>query len=333
VVVQLAFKEDEKVGRKPFCSKFEYLIHQNVVVVSTEGIHHPESVLVNLYPNDTGTKSPNPSNNFNNTGALQGKMEARAFKWAQWLAGLDFLPDKSQSRSTKYRPVETVMNQLKRRVQHWQALGTQLALLAKNSIPIAGRAATFPRQPITTLTKWEEVTKTDFYRHEEGWKVEEGEVRVAPSEAESEDTWQTYRTIYFRALFKREKVQLQALVEISPEYPTRAPFFKLNVLQNKEDAVQFPNTVKAKADPDALKLVTLSSQFDNDLKNIETEINANFGKLLPSDLPDDNLLSYQLQKLQECFDIHCETMEHGEEMKNIKDTIRPVTGRGRSVQF
>eukprot|EP00741_Cyanophora_paradoxa_P017619 tig00021012_g17019.t1 len=55
------------------------------------------SLLANLFPDDTGEETPNPANHHTAGGAGRFKFAAgypgRPFKWAQWAAGLSFLPE------------------------------------------------------------------------------------------------------------------------------------------------------------------------------------------------------------------------------------------------
>ncbi|CAN1323807.1 THO complex subunit 5B [Linum perenne] len=64
--------------------KFEYLLKLHVVCVGIEGSHEgaENNILCNLFPNDTGAELPH-----------QEKKTSRPYKWAQHLAGIDFLPE------------------------------------------------------------------------------------------------------------------------------------------------------------------------------------------------------------------------------------------------
>jgi len=78
----------------------------------------------------------------------------------------------------------------------------------------------------------------------------------------------------------------------------RPPIFKLSLLTKGDSTHTFPSTVQAKADPKALQFASTPSSFDNTLKSIETEINANCNKLTHGGQLNEMLLSLQIQKLQ-----------------------------------
>jgi hypothetical protein len=60
-------------------------------------------------------------------------------------------------------------------------------------------------------------------------------------------------------------VQLQAVIEITPEYPVRSPLFKLTFLSTKESQEPLPQQVKEKSDAAALELAPIAL-FDNNIK-------------------------------------------------------------------
>jgi len=79
--------------------KFEYLLKLNVVCVGIEGSHdRPENnILCNLFPDDTGVELPHQSAKLfvGDALAFDERRTTRPYKWAQHLAGIDFLPDVS----------------------------------------------------------------------------------------------------------------------------------------------------------------------------------------------------------------------------------------------
>ncbi|KAK4481513.1 hypothetical protein RD792_012414 [Penstemon davidsonii] len=79
--------------------KFEFLIKLNVVCVGVEGSEEvPESnILCNLFPDDTGLELPQQSAKLciGNSLSFDEKRPSRPYKWAQHLAGIDFLPEVS----------------------------------------------------------------------------------------------------------------------------------------------------------------------------------------------------------------------------------------------
>ncbi|KAM1247029.1 hypothetical protein ACFX2J_043031 [Malus domestica] len=79
--------------------KFEFLLKLNVVCVGIEGSHDAaeNNILCNLFPDDTGLELPHQSTKLlvGYVPAFDEKRISRPYKWAQHLAGIDFLPEVS----------------------------------------------------------------------------------------------------------------------------------------------------------------------------------------------------------------------------------------------
>ncbi|XP_027330643.1 THO complex subunit 5B [Abrus precatorius] len=77
--------------------KFEYLVQLNIVCVGIEASNDgPENdILCNLFPDDTGLELPLQSAKLVVGDAIvfSGDKTSRPYKWAQHLAGIDFLPE------------------------------------------------------------------------------------------------------------------------------------------------------------------------------------------------------------------------------------------------
>ncbi|XP_057974037.1 THO complex subunit 5A isoform X2 [Malania oleifera] len=141
--------------------KFEYVLKMNAVCVGIEGSPEgPEnSILCNLFPNDTGLEFPHQSAKLfvGDKPAFDERRTSRPYKWAQHLAGIDFLPEVSPlltdyetlhsetSKSTavisglsKYRQqnrVHTVVQRIRSRKKAQMALVEQLDSLMKLKWP------------------------------------------------------------------------------------------------------------------------------------------------------------------------------------------------------
>ncbi|XP_012838725.1 PREDICTED: THO complex subunit 5A isoform X1 [Erythranthe guttata] len=98
--------------------KFEFLIKLNVACVGVEGSEElPESnILCNLFPDDTGLELPQQSAKLcvGNSLSFDERRTSRPYKWAQHLAGIDFLPEvsplvsvsgESNSETTKHASI------------------------------------------------------------------------------------------------------------------------------------------------------------------------------------------------------------------------------------
>ncbi|XP_050363729.1 THO complex subunit 5A [Argentina anserina] len=92
--------------------KFEYLLKLNVVCVGVEGSHEAaeSNILCNLFPDDTGLELPHQSAKLivDGTPAFDEKRTARPYKWAQHLAGIDFLPEVSPLLSVHDAPTSDI---------------------------------------------------------------------------------------------------------------------------------------------------------------------------------------------------------------------------------
>ncbi|KAL6954950.1 hypothetical protein U1Q18_044272, partial [Sarracenia purpurea var. burkii] len=141
--------------------KFEYLLKLNVVCVGIEGSNEgPENnILCNLFPDDAGLELPHQSAKFcvGDAVTFDERRTLRPYKWAQHLAGIDFLPELSPlltgcetpgNETTKnaavisglslYRQqnrVQTVVQRIRSRKQAQLALTEQLDLLSKLKWP------------------------------------------------------------------------------------------------------------------------------------------------------------------------------------------------------
>ncbi|KAL4334587.1 hypothetical protein GQ457_07G025480 [Hibiscus cannabinus] len=164
--------------------KFEYLLKLNVVCVGIEGsTEGPEyNILCNLFPDDTGLDLPHQSAKlFIGDGAtFDEKRTSRPYKWAQHLAGIDFLPEVSPLLNSHEAPnnetksdavisgialyrqqnrVQTVVQRIRSRIKAELAVAKQLDSLMKlkwpalncKSVPWALHA------PLCSLHSWSSV--------------------------------------------------------------------------------------------------------------------------------------------------------------------------------
>ncbi|XP_057428518.1 THO complex subunit 5A [Lotus japonicus] len=139
--------------------RFEYLVKLNVVCVGTEGSDDgtDNDILCNLFPNDTGLELPHQSAKLfvGDAVTFNAQRASRPYKWAQHLAGIDFLPEVSplllndNSEATKsedvisglslYRQqnrVQTILQRIRSRKKAQLALLEQLESLKKLKWPL-----------------------------------------------------------------------------------------------------------------------------------------------------------------------------------------------------
>ncbi|GAB2269595.1 hypothetical protein Dimus_004520 [Dionaea muscipula] len=100
LTVNLHIYNDDISDPKPVklvAVKFEYLLKLNVVSVGIEGSGGgtDNSVLCNLFPDDTGLELPHQSAKFSlgDSVVFDESQPSRPYKWAQHLAGIDFLSE------------------------------------------------------------------------------------------------------------------------------------------------------------------------------------------------------------------------------------------------
>ncbi|XVE55890.1 hypothetical protein DITRI_Ditri03aG0193500 [Diplodiscus trichospermus] len=162
--------------------KFEYLLKLNVVCVGIEGsTEGPEyNILCNLFPDDTGVDLPHQSAKLfvGDVATFDDKRTLRPYKWAQHLAGIDFLPEVSpllnshENTETKsdavisglalYRRqnrVQTVVQRIRSRKKAELALVEQLDSLTKLKWPSLNcRSVPWAlHTPLCSLLSWSSV--------------------------------------------------------------------------------------------------------------------------------------------------------------------------------
>ncbi|KAG9451039.1 hypothetical protein H6P81_011004 [Aristolochia fimbriata] len=141
--------------------RFEYLLKLNVVCVGIEGSPDgPESnILCNLFPDDTGVDLPHQMGKLlaGDIVSFDQKRTLRPYKWAQHLAGIDFLPEvsyhlmgpESENSETpkvasvlsglalyrRQNRIQTVVQRIRLRKKAQMALAEQLESLAKLKWP------------------------------------------------------------------------------------------------------------------------------------------------------------------------------------------------------
>ncbi|XP_027094181.2 THO complex subunit 5B-like [Coffea arabica] len=162
--------------------KFEYLMKLNIVCVGIEGSQEgPEnSILCNLFPDDSGLELPHQSAKLRlgDSFKLDPNRTSHPYKWAQHLAGIDFLPELSPlltsheasneetakhaavlSGLSLYRQqnrVQTVVQRLRARKKAQLALAEQLDSLVKSKWPAltCGSVPWASHSPQCSLHDW-----------------------------------------------------------------------------------------------------------------------------------------------------------------------------------
>ncbi|XP_040995614.1 THO complex subunit 5B [Juglans microcarpa x Juglans regia] len=165
--------------------KFEFLLKLNAVCVGIEGSHDgsENNILCNLFPDDAGIELPHQAAKLSVGDALtfDEKRTSRPYKWAQHLAGIDFLPELSPLLTSHGAPsgetaksdavisglslyrqqnrIQTVVQRIRSRKKAQLALVAQLDLLMKLRWP-AVTCESVPwalHNPISNLHGWSTV--------------------------------------------------------------------------------------------------------------------------------------------------------------------------------
>ncbi|KAJ7958163.1 THO complex, subunit [Quillaja saponaria] len=153
-------EDSDPKSAKLITLKFEYVLKLNVVCVGIEASHEglENDILCNLFPDDTGLELPHQSAKLFVGDATVFSKTLRPYKWAQHLAGIDFLPqvsplltghETSGSETAKsedvmsglsiYRQqnrVQTILQRIRSRKKARLALLEQLGSLMKLKWPI-----------------------------------------------------------------------------------------------------------------------------------------------------------------------------------------------------
>ena len=212
---------------------------------------HQHNILMNLFPGDDGLTVPQLAVNYAFRDGSDKQAEVafpvnatcRPYFWAQWICGLN--PTKRPDQSVldndagmekrRHRPepsIRNVMEQLAKRFVATAVLKKHLTLLAKctgrpiSSVDDGARFVhplarqLFPCEVKTHLEEWKEVPAPvrDVFLHF-------GDSAASSSRPHARFHLSTTGCRYFRACFKNGGIKVSAMVEISPEYPVRAPRF------------------------------------------------------------------------------------------------------------
>jgi len=288
--------------------RFMFMTQLNVLTVESTWAHDSSSaakLLVNLFPDDPGTCSPNPDNAQllpSQSLVWDKKLPGQPFKWVQWLGGLGAIikPQEGQFRCA--------MARVAARIASHMMLQKELKALGKKNLLITEKqtASLFQMAPTASIVKWSQV---------EDAQVDEPDTKV------------------FELTLQRGDYKLRACVTLTPDYPVQPPRVQLAFVAHPQPK---PHAAVPgiKLDPVAEKLAIEGEPTNNNLEAIEKEINVHFDDLLVTtgEAGAYNLLSLQLRRLQMCFDIYVAT-ELDERKKGGRICFKPERGRARKKPF
>ena len=293
--------------------RFEYLPGLNVVTVVAES---NEALLANLFPNDTGEFLPRTDTTY-----MVGKTDklampfpedrsGRPYKWAQWLAGLDFLDPRSPQ--TNQPTTQQIVDSVLGRIYAQEALSQQLESLRKRPHPVRVPPKTrqlFAGKERTKVVQWEELEET----HELFERPTRSQTTIVPvfrmRESQKEEASQ-YGKRCFLVKFATSgnfdcPKTVRAVVNIYADYPKHVPKFSI-LDMDKSGPVQ------------------------QDLRVIQNEVNAFTDELCGGKTVHEiQVLSLQLRRLQMCLDVLCGDVDKAK----LSSFGRSKRGRDRRLAF
>eukprot|EP00667_Euglena_gracilis_P005136 EG_transcript_5171 len=285
------------------------------------------TVLRHLIPDDDGRTPPNPATAYPAMDQLPSADPSRLpFKWAQWLAGYDFmfpLPVAQAAPLDVCRPVGQQFNcrhrqgtgrvfrAIKARLLARLALCRQVEWLRKRQFGNCGLAVDPGR--------WQQLDPVKFT------VFEELSAATLPDGAPALKA--------FKAVFQAEHYTFHATVYVPEDYPETASLITLSCTAQPASTSKVPDTLKDKVDRGALDLLRTCAHERptlNGLKHVEYEVNYNLQPHCSAPVAADRyILVRQLQLLMRCLDL----LLHVETGKTDRVCLRPQRGRDRALPF
>ena len=294
-------------------------------LVSTGGIADNElcgsRLLSMLFPGDSGLAVVGHS-----SGAdlrWDPSDRARPYRWAQFIAGIPIAGSDGSSDTDQRaawqaasangevhaRAVRSVFARVADRAEAQVALRHQLRALAEHELQPSADMLLVPRgQDMVKLTRWEPAATTGDRADADGLSF------VAAWDCDPGPLCQ--------------KGQLLATVRVPPDYPLRAPTFRLSFSKCPAGKPQLGNQSSTSAGPGAAETTNATT---NALKQIEAEVNARYCQVHADD--SGRLLCSQVGRLMCCLAIYAATLAAGATGMPTLFCSKPHRGRDRSHPF
>lgn len=240
-----------------FTLVFQYLPRTKIVtveMVSANGKKPMKHLLTNLFPGDDGSEIPQLACNYEflqTNGELQFPLDAsaaRPFYWVQWICGLHPMKRIQSAQEAPRRPepsVRNVMTQLTKRLVASEHLAAHLSLLRRGSsavLPVhADAKVLFPNEIKTRVIRCQEQRQPPTHDIFQLFKDQ--------AQRSSSFHLTTTGCRYFDVEFQFEqKPAISAIIEISPEYPVRAPrfLFQAKTTTSTSENVAYENQLKVR---------------------------------------------------------------------------------------
>ncbi|XP_076645994.1 THO complex subunit 5 isoform X2 [Halictus rubicundus] len=249
--------------------QFFYIMFLKVVTVEsklkTEGVESnstgdmlvSESILRELYPRDLGLESPNPANYYQlsryNLGNFSSLGLGIPYKWAQRMAGLNFIsPDSREQKVTRCEiaqdSVESVLREIKRRLKARLELCMEIRQLESGNLPIlASTNDILPQKLNTILQKFTTMSWNGY--------------SISANSALQQQGLVTSLDIFYEAVLRRGNNELIAKIAIKPDYPKIAAVFNININPTVPVAVDILRDIEREINVMWTKPPTLSAQL------------------------------------------------------------------------
>eukprot|EP00808_Paulinella_micropora_P017635 g55162.t1 len=203
-------------------------------------------LLANMLPDDEGVELPVASG-VRSAGAgpdspselgIDRAKFGSPFRWAQSLCGMHHVHPRIPAYPQP--SLNLVLERLVTRYTNQLSLHKQYALFVKKQYPFSSTdPELFPTKSKAYLNSWKPI-KMDKW----------------PGTADK-------GAAYFEAVFNRSQVELQALIEVSADYPQRVPVFKLSFLKDMPGPTVNNDLVEQTADPEVLQEVLVARAAQN----------------------------------------------------------------------
>ncbi|XP_052872664.1 THO complex subunit 5 homolog [Anopheles cruzii] len=313
---------------------FSYLPNMNIVTmncalvdlqpsgVAAGDVLSLDTVLTELFPNDTGTESPNPKTKYQLQNVsidahelvqlLKDKGLGKPFRWVQELCGLEFIyPTYSGSRGhstsgesgltgatgrcheTIPSIIRTIRTRWEARLQLYQQIYDLESKLIDTSI---NDEHGHPIRISSTLLQWSSITHEDYVASGTAGKFLDDAV------ASSSD-------LFFRAIVIRGSAKLESYICVPCRYPEEAPLWSFSLNWNGKHTADRDSSVRE------------MEYWCNSLAGAEHR---------------ECLLPLQLKRAMSCLDIYLETegpYYTPAEFVQDKSFLKPFRGRTRARPF
>eukprot|EP00698_Gefionella_okellyi_P011983 TRINITY_DN3201_c0_g1_i2.p1 TRINITY_DN3201_c0_g1~~TRINITY_DN3201_c0_g1_i2.p1 ORF type:complete len:508 (-),score=85.26 TRINITY_DN3201_c0_g1_i2:60-1583(-) len=305
-----------------FALRFSYMSSHNIVLVGLDNVAGTLSLriesLMHLFGDDSGLKSPNAANQFQNMATDFN--DARPFLWVQWLCGLFFMPEDAQSAVPPgYDSLPKVLEAIQARLQSQWELQQQLSDLIRDGRVTVPSSPAFPVPAVSKFARWSESSLSALtswpassFSQAEDWTAPG--VRVYVGELQS-NTVPAYN--------------IEAAFAIGVDYPNRPPLCRLRFAGSS--VPERPRL--ANADVEATRVSSEGVAVDLSLAGIEREVNIAFRENIQP-FAATLTLSYQLRRLQQCFDIYVAFLVSGVPPTSSASFVgRSTRGRDRRTPY